>query len=266
MRGAETVLLTLCLWLTALAHGQEVIKDPHRKGLLSGVHIGARFSSVLENRGVILYRDFQIDPVVAILFLDDRVEFLGDSLGFRDFVAGTWLRWRTRLVSLTDKPLFPAWDAIKAGSPLRPDTYEWANSLEVFIPGYNDKYRAEIDLTFAKDISIHHGHYLELQSKLKLFDFSSPFGKVNIEPNIFASVGWGDHAHNLYFYGSGAPAGVNNVAYGLWFAFPEKADRYYPIVQFRRFQTVGKNSRAAFANGPDEGWLVSFIASVSLWN
>jgi hypothetical protein len=236
--------------------------DPHHHGLLSSVNLGIRYSSVLENRGVIFYRDFQIDPVLGLFFLDDRVEFLGDSIGFRDFVVKDWLRLRTRFVSITDKPLFPSIDSIRNGSPQRPDTYEWSNSAEIFIPGYNSRYLAEIDITYAKDISANHGNYLELQSKIKLTDFRIPKVGTKVEPNFFSSIGWGDGALNQYYYGPSADsAGLNNVAYGLWFAFPEEADRYYPIIQIRHFEAIGQSGRGEYAVGRNEGWLLSFIAT-----
>lgn len=83
-------------------------KDPHNKGLISSLNLGIRYSSLLQQRGIILYKDFQIDPVVGVFFLDDRLEFLGDSIGYRDFINEKSIRLRTRLVSLTDKPLFPS--------------------------------------------------------------------------------------------------------------------------------------------------------------
>lgn len=260
------ILQILNLFLAVQAFGANTVpsptadgKSPHHKGLISSLNLGIRYSSVLENRGIIFYRDFQIDPVVGLFFLDDRVEFLGDSLGFRDFIAGDWLRWRTRFVQLTDKPLFPAHDSVKAGNPERSDTYEWENSLEIFFPGYNDRTFAEFDLRYSKEIGDKYGHYAEAQLKVKTTD-SRIFG-VKIEPNVFGVIGAGDYTHNRHFYGPGAQDGFNNIAYGLWLAFPEEADRYYPIIQIRRFETIGRARDGAFAQGRDEGWLFSFIAT-----
>ena len=241
------------------------LKGPHHEGTISSVNLGIRYSSVLQNRGVIFYNDYQIDPVLGVFLFDDRVEFLGDSLGFRDFVVKDWIRLRTRLVSISDNPLFPAKDAVKNDSPDRQDTYEWNNSAEFFIPGYINNYAAEIDLSWTKDIAQTHGNYLEAQSKTKLFDLKVPFAGTKIEPNFFASVGWGDKAHNQYFYGPDVEqSGFNNLAYGLWFVFPEEADRFYPIIQLRHFQTLGQNRDGAYASGRSEGWLLSFIATAGV--
>lgn len=262
------IIQLISLFLAAQAFGAEDAststedgKGPHHKGLVSSLNLGVRYSSVLQNRGIIYYRDFQIDPVLGLFFLDDRVEFLGDSLGFRDFVAGDWLRWRTRLVYLTDKPLFPAHDSIKAGAPQRSDTYEWENSLEIFFGGYSSRYFAELDFRYSKEIGDKYGHYLESQLKVKITDFRVPGTGVKIEPHVFGALGMGDYHHNRHFYGPGAHDGINNYAYGLWFAFPEEADRYYPIIQIRRFETVGRARDGAYAKGRDEGWLFSFIAT-----
>lgn len=231
--------------------------------MISSINVGVRYSSLLETRGVVQYRDYQIDPVVGVFAFDDRLEFLGDSLSYRDFVYQDKIRLRTQVASLTDQPLFPVVDSIKNGSPQRGDTYEWRNRAEFFLPGYNDNYLAEFDLGLAKDLSRHWGHYVDLQSKIKIFRFHMPGLDTDIEPNLFASIGWGDAAHNRYFYGPGAGQdGLNNSSLGLWFAFPEESDRFYPIVQLIHFQTLGhKNRNADFAKNRDEGWLFSFIAT-----
>lgn len=240
-------------------------KSPHHKGRLSSINLGIRYSSVLENRGVIFYKDYQIDPVVAVFFLDDKVEFLGDSIGYRDFLVGKWLRYRTRLVSITDDPLFPDKESVKIGFPDRPDTYEWSHSLEFFLPEYNNNYRAEIDLTYSKDLYKTYGNYVELLAKVKLFEFRLPYSGVKIEPNFFSLIGWGDKAHNQYFYGPSADqSGFNNFGYGLWMAFPEESDRFYPIIQLRRFQVLGDNQRAEYAKDKSDGWLFSLIATFGL--
>ena len=238
-----------------------VQKSPHHFGLISSFNLGLRFSSILEKRGVIFYRDFQIDPVLGLFLLDDRVEFVGDSLGFRDWLLKDKIRLRTRLVSITDQPLFPAHESVRSSFPSRPDTYEWSNSAEFFVPGYHGGYLGEIDLGFAKDIATHHGHYVDLQGKLKLFSSRVPLAGTLVEPNLYASAGLGDLAHNRYFYGPSADAGLNNISYGVWIAFPEEADRFYPIVQLVHFETVGISRSAEFASGRNEGWLFSFIAT-----
>ena len=224
-------------------------KSPHHRGLLSSLNLGIRFSSILEKRGVIFYRDFQIDPVLGLFFFDDRVEFLGDSLGFRDWVVKDLLRLRTRFVSITDQPLFPSHDSIRSSSPSRSDTYEWANSAEFFFPGYNQNPQGELDIGFAKDISAHHGHYLDLQGKLKIFESRLPLSETKIEPNLYASVGVGDLLHNQYFYGPSSDAGFDNISYGFWIAFPKEADRFYPIIQLVHFETIGSSRNAEFASG-----------------
>ncbi len=237
---------------------------PHHQGTLSSVNLGIRYSSILANRGVIFYRDFQIDPVLGVFLFDDRLEFLGDSLGYRDFIWRDQIRLRTRMVSITDKPLFPAYDSLQRDAPHRADTYEWNTRAEFFLPDYNEHYLAEIDLGYSRDIGEHFGNYVDLQAKVKLAEFHKLDTKI--EPNLFFSVGAGDSAHNKYFYGPSAEgAGVNNFSYGLWLAFPEEADRYYPIIQLVHFETIGeKNQNAEFARGRNEGWLFSFIATYGL--
>ena len=167
-----------------------VLAKAHHEGIISSINIGTRFSSVLQKRGVIFYNDYQFDPVLAVFLFDDRLEYLGDSIGFRDFIFEDKVRLRSRLVMISDNPLFPNHSSIYSSSPHRKDTYEWSHSVEFFLPGYNSNYQSEIDLTFAKDISQTHGHYAEALFKYKITNLKL-FG-TELEPNIFTSVGWGD--------------------------------------------------------------------------
>ena len=222
------------------------------------------FESLVEKRGVIFYRDFQVDPGLTAFFFDDRLEFLDDSLGYRDFVYGDVIRLRTRVAYVSDQPFFPNYDSVRSGMPPRTPTYEWSNSAEIFLPGYDNNYRAEIDITESKDISVTHGNELEILTKVKILAFHL-FG-TTIEPNVTANVGWGDAPMNQYLYGpSAGPTGINTLSYGLWLALPEMADRFYPIVQLTHFETLGDaNKNAEYAAGRNQGVLFSFIASVNL--
>ena len=56
------VLSILLMAVCSRGNATEVYKDPHHKGFLSSLNLGFRYSSVLQNRGIILYRGFQIDP------------------------------------------------------------------------------------------------------------------------------------------------------------------------------------------------------------
>lgn len=237
----------------------------HHEGTLSGINLGARYSSILEKRGVIFYQDFQIDPVVGIFLFDDRLEFLGDTLSYHDFVYEDKIRLRTRLVSISDNPLFPSHISIKENRPDRPDTFEFSNSAEFFFPGYNDDYKAELDLTYSKDISQHHGNYFEALGKIKITDFYSNFMKQRLEPNLVLSAGFGDKAHNQYLYGpSDDSSGLTNISCGFWLAFPEEADRFYPVVQLMYFSTVAEHGNKEFSKGYNQGYLASAIFSVGV--
>lgn len=237
--------------------------EAHHKGTISSINLGTRFSSVLQKRGVIFYKDYQIDPILAVFLFDDRLEYLGDSVGFRDFIFEDKIRLRSRLVSISDNPLFPVNKQIYDNSPHRKDTYEWSSSVEIFMPGYNENYKSELDLTFAKDIGQHHGHYAEALLKVKV-------GSLNIlgtelEPNLFSSIGWGDGLHNQYFYGRDVrKSGLNNWSKGLWVTLPHEADRFYPIIQLSHFEALGSFRNGNFSAMRGQGFLVSFIATLGL--
>ncbi len=236
-------------------------KKENQLGPLSSLNLGIRYSSIYENRGLVLYDGYQIDPVIGVFLFNDRLEFLGDSIGYRDFIYTDQIRLRTRLQSITDNPLFPEVDSKKRFD--REDSFEWQNKIEFFTPGYNDDYISEFDLGFAKDLSAHNGLYLDFTSKLKLFDFTIDKLKVLIEPNLFFTLGYGDENHNRYFYGPQATdAGLNNLSYGIWFSFPKEADRNYPIIQIKHFQVLGKQrAQSDYAKDNSSGWMISFIAT-----
>ncbi|MBY0316971.1 MAG: hypothetical protein K2Q26_15735 [Bdellovibrionales bacterium] len=135
-----------------------------------------------------------------------------------------------------------------------------------FFPGYNNDYWGELNLGLAKDLDEQQGLYADLQVKIKLFNFRVPYAQILIEPNLYAGLGGGDSSHNEYLYGpSVSKGGITNYTYGAWFAFPEEADRFYPIIQIRRFETTSDFASREFAQGRGEGWLFSFIASVQVF-
>ncbi len=237
---------------------------PHNEGLLSSINLGVYYQSVIAKRGVTFYDDFEINPTIAFFFFDDRLEFLGDSIGYRDFVIPDQLRLRTRLSYVNDDPFFPAREERRRSFVNRENTYEIINTAEWFLPSYSKDYRAEIDFNWAYDLKEHHGHYLELLTKVKVTDFD--FLSTKIEPQIFASVGWGQKSHNQYFYGPTADEdGFNNLNYGLWLTLPETADRFYPIVLLSHYEVLGdRNKHAQFAERNNQGYLLTFIASVGL--
>jgi hypothetical protein len=254
---------SLCFLMLASITAKAPLADPHHEGLVSSINLGIRYSSVLASRGVIFYRNFQIDPVVGLFFFDDRLEFLGDSIGYRDFVWGDKLRLRSKFNAISDDPLFPSSKTYRQQFPDRGNSYEWTNRAELFLPGYNDNYRAEIDLSHSYDFTSHHGQYVEATVKTRLLRFTPLSDGPLLEPNFVAALGWGNGRHNAYFYGPTAnQAGFNNFSLGLWLALPNDADRFYPIVQLTYFRTIGDQNRSAsFASGRSQGLLFSFIAT-----
>ena len=239
----------------------------HRQGAWSSLKLGARYSSVLQRRGVVLYGDFQIDPIISAYFLDDKLEFFGDALSYRDFLfTSESIRYRVMASSLSDNPLFPSNSAIKSNYVDRENTYEVSAGLEFFLASYDKDYWGEFDISYAKDIKAHNGYYLSAQSKIKISEMELFHKKV--EPHAVVRIGLGDEKHNRYLYGPTANGdGLNNWAYGFVFEFPEDADRLIPVIQLMRFETLGEERRnAAFAKDHNEGFLLSFLGTINFLN
>lgn len=241
-------------------------EDPWNIGILSSINLGTRFSSILELRGATFYDHLQFDPVIGIFMFDDRFEFLGDSVGYRDFISGRWLRARTKFNRISDKPLFPRSSSLIGVRNTRRDSIEWSSSLEFFLPAYDDTYSQEIDLNFSQDLEAHHGQYFEIKSKTKIIDFKAPLLDVKVEPNFVASLGWGSSEHNGYFYGNNeAVSGFNNIAYGIQFAFPETADRNYPIILIEGYSVLNAQRKGNLLLDKADGVLIQFIATFGVY-
>lgn len=255
----KRLILAIFVIFSSLLHADEPV-GPWRKGKLSTINLGTRFITLIQKRGVVFYKNYQFDPVVVFFFFDDKVEFLGDSIGFRDFVHDDKIRLRTRFVNISDDPIFPNDKSVHDSSPHRKNTYEWSNSIEFFLPGYNKDYVSELALTLSKDLKRHEGHYVEALGKLKLFSFNRL--NTEFEINLFSTLGWGDGPHNGYFYGADVEkGGFNNWSKGLWLTLPDKADRYFSIIQLSHYQALGPFRDGAFAKGRNEGFMFSLIAS-----
>lgn len=240
-------------------------EGPWNSGFVSSLNVGFRYSSTLTKRGATMYDNFQLDPVLGVFLFDDRFEFLGDSVGYRDFVFEKMIRARLRLVAISDDPLFPKKASRLGPSNSRQNTYELNSSLEFFLPQYDGTYAAELDLNFSQDIATHHGQYLELVSKTRLFSYREPWAGTLLEPNAVVSLGYGSKAHNRYLYGDNLQkGGVSYVAAGLQLALPETADRFYPIVLLQYYSTVGSARRGSLVSGKTSGVLLQFIATAGL--
>ncbi len=240
-------------------------EGPWNLGILSSINLGTRYSSVLTKRGATMYDYFQLDPVLGIFLFDDRFEFLGDSVGYRDFIYEKTIRARARIVAISDDPLFPK-KVSRLGAPnSRQDTYEFAASLELFLPSYTSTYAAELDLNFSQDVATHHGQFFELVSKTRLFSYREPWAQTLLEPNAVISLGFGSKAHNQYMYGANSGSGgLSYVAAGLQLALPETADRFYPIVLLQFYSTSGSAQNGSLVADKTSGFLLQFIATLGL--
>ena len=260
MTATKTLVLLALSFFSCTA----MALPPAHTGAFSSANLGIRYSSIYKKRGVIVYRDFQIDPVISLFFFDDHLAFLGDSLEYQQFISRDQIRFRTKVAVVDDNPIFPDYESVRNENINRPRTYEWSIGFDFYIPGYNSDYIGEFEFFYSKDLSAHNGNYLNLTTKLKLFEFT-PFN-TSLEPHLVATIGYGDRAHNQFFYGpSASEAGLTDYAIGLWMAFPGLADRHYPIVQIMHFAVMGdKNRRAEYADNRNQGYLISFIATYPL--
>lgn len=234
--------------------------------LVDRVSLGGGFASLLEKRGVIYYKDFQVAPVIAAYFFDRKVEYLTDSIGYRQFLVADKIRWRSSLHYINDDPLFPKHKNYMHRSVDRPGTFEWMNRLEFYFPSYS-KYQGEFDLGIAKDLKEHSGLYLEASGKIKVFEkIWNIIPDDRSEINLFATLGYATEKHNEYLYGHGAREGFTHFSTGIWINFPDRADRYTPIVMVKYFEVLdSQNRNASWAFNNNHGWMVTLVGALPVY-
>ncbi len=230
------------------------------------ISLGGGFASLLEKRGVIYYKDFQIAPVVAAYFFDRRIEYLTDSIGYRQFLIEDRLRWRSSVHYINDDPLFPKHKNFMHRTVDRAGTFEWMNRLELYLPSYS-KYQGELDVGIAKDLKEHSGVYLEISGKIKIFEKNwNIISDDRSEVNLFATVGYATQEHNEYLYGVGAKEGFTHLSTGVWINFPDRADRYTPIVMIKYFEVLDRQNRnASWAVNNNHGLMVTLVGALPVY-
>ncbi len=211
-------------------------------GKLFSLAVGAKLSNDLVRRGARLYDGVQAAPILYVGLLDDRIQFLGNSLEYADFFVGDQFRARTKLAQVSDRPF------LKTSGPLtarnaRESSFEWTSRIEAFFPSFNTHW-FQADLAYSKDIKAHAGHYLELTGRVTLGRFLLENDKPKLQPQVFATLGWGDSKHNGYLYGAGAnSSGFNHVAYGFMLVAPARTDPHYAVIQLYRYDVLGQSNR-----------------------
>jgi hypothetical protein len=211
-------------------------------GKLFSLAVGAKAANDVVRRGARLYDGVQASPIVYIGLFDERIQFFLNSLEATDFVFEDVLRLRTKLNLISDRPF------LKTSGPLtarnaRPSSIEWTSRLEAFFPSFNTNW-LQIDLSYSKDIQAHGGNYIELVGRVTVARLWMENEKAKVQPQLFASLGWGDARHNQYLYGAGSgSAGLNHIAYGIMVAAPARIDPHFPVLQLYRYDVLGQANR-----------------------
>jgi len=266
----KIILISLCLYLIhpikALASSENFELKEFNSCSFCSFKIGFKLQSLTDHRGVITEPNAQVMPGVAAYFFNDQLEVIPTSLSFFHYIDEPNIRFRYRLYQITDKPMVKLQSQDTSSYIHRENTIEAQFRIETFWGGNSDDYVAEFDLAYSKDIKTHWGDYFEILTKFKLESFVLSEYNLVLEPNFFASLGWGNSSHNQYVYGPQAQQSTfNNYAYGLWLAIPNRADRYYPIVMIKHFQTMNSDLKQAdYARGHDSGIAASLIYSVKV--
>jgi hypothetical protein len=226
---------------------------------------GARASSNLARRGATLYDSWQLSPFLYFGFFNDRLLFLVTDLQYNDFLVPELVRGRTEIASVTDRPFFKTGGEPTSFRNQRPTSYEWTNSLEIFLPD-RDEYWAELDLSLAKDLKAHSGFYLEVTPRITLARLlPDAEGKPRFLPQTFMTLGWGDSRHNAYQYGAGAKqAGWSTLSYGLMVVAPEIIDSHFPVLTLSRYYVLGDAKNGSLVADKTSGFTASALIAFAI--
>jgi len=205
-------------------------------GKLFSLALGGKLGSGVVQRGARTYDGIQASPVIFLGFFDERVQLVGTSLEFQDFIVADIVRGRSKLSFISDDPFLKTAGAVDIRSS-RPTTLEWMTRLELFLPSFATPW-VQFDLAYARELKEHRGSYFELTGRATLARLFPEKGKARFEPQLFVTLGFGDTGHNDFWYGAGAGSGFTHVEYGIAVVAPARIDRHFPVFRFYRYDLL----------------------------
>lgn len=203
-------------------------------------NVGLMYSSLMESRGVILYDDFQLTPVIAFNIYNDHLSFAGNALEYKNELIEHVLQYRGRIYPNSDQPFFPARQRTINRFHHRPTSLENSHRLEYYFVNNTDNYKGSLALEYDLDLNSYHGNTIKIESLLKFATLKKT------ELNVYISLGAGDLKNNQYWYGNtSAPFSLNHFETGINLLLPEEVDRFYPVIQIHYFTVLGNENKMA---------------------
>ncbi len=236
---------------------------PGYDGTLFSLAVGTKLGSGLVVRGARTYEGVQAAPIVYLGFFDERIQIFGTGLEFVDFLVGEQLRARTKISFFGDDPLLKT-----AGPPdiqsSRPTVLEWTTRVELFLPSFRNPI-VSLDAAYARELKANQGNYAELGAKISVGRFFLEKERPRVEPQLFATLGYGDSRHNAFWYGAGKGAGFSHVEYGIAVVSPARIDRHFPVFRLFRFDVLGNpTSGPGMLLAQTGGWQVEATVAFGL--
>ncbi len=224
---------------------------------------GLKAVSNLSRRGATLYDSPQFNPLVYAGFFENRLQFLVTSLEYADFLSGRWLRGRSKVQLVSDKPLYTTGEPRTIRNS-RESTVEWTQTLEFFAPSFDD-YRFGLDLRWVQDVMRYGGSHFEATPRVTICRLGEDHGKALVAPQLFATLGFGTRGHNQYQYGPSAEAGFNHWAGGVRVLLPGRYDPAYWALEASYYEVLGgANRRGVLLDGKTSGWRLEVTAALKI--
>ena len=226
--------------------------------------IGLKVANLWAQRGATYYNALYVSPIVYIGIFNERLQFFGSSLRYMDFLVDDTLRARLGVEFRDDNPTIIFREPIGFRNS-RETALESSLTLEWFIPN-RTRYFAEFDLVAGKGFQGHIGWFGEATLRLTVTRLHTEGEGTLIQPQLFATVGYGDAGYNLYQYGAGAgQAGFNYLSFGLYIISPSRIDSSFPVVELAYHQTLGPRKNGSLVVDRPTGFFVLWRFAASLF-
>ncbi len=230
----QSLLILLALTLPSIASAKP-----------AEVSIGLKYKTNLMERGAVFYKNWQVLPVLYFGLFKNKLQVAPSKIEYNDFLVGNTIRGRTGLQLFTDDFLIST-GAGRTVRNSRTTTVEWVNTLELFLPNYVGNL-VTLQFWAAKALDQHKGVYAKFDFAVSIIKFLKDKARDRalalVEPQIFASIGFGDSRHNHYLYGTNVPneSALTDFEVGLRIVSPSKFDRYFPAFELSYFSVLDKD-------------------------
>lgn len=217
--------------------------------------LGVQYSSLLQQRGIITYKGYQVTPIFSVQLFHPQILWAGSALYYIQPITSKnhFFRMKANFDSTLDKPLYYT-EEKKHERVRRESTSELSLDYEIRSQG-GSFFRT----SYVQDVVAHDGFYTEIYGHLAVLDVLGKDEKSLVQIGLFSSLGGGNKDHNSYFYGTNSGGySATNIQYGLSVTSPKVIDSYWPTLKVSRFELIGDARDGSFVK-ETQGWQIETL-------